>query len=236
MEHSQKPVWSILVATLGQRHERFKRLVDILAPQLDEANGAVELIAYWNVGEVPLAEIRQTLFDDARGTYSSFIDDDDTVPYYFVEEVLESIQTYYHAHDYVYPDYIGWQMQAYSDGAPLKPTFHSLRYDHWWDDVAGYYRDVSHLNPVLRRRVHEADASFMKTQPPEDVAWSDQLRGRLKTEVYVDRVMYHYHASGSDSTWRPGAGKPQPGVVVPPAIELPSKFMRYHQYEARFSE
>lgn len=230
-----RPVWSILVATLGQRRDRFKRLVDILAPQLDAANGAVELVAYWNVGEVPLAEIRQALFDNALGTYSSFIDDDDTVPYYFVEEVLNAIESYSHSID-GYPDYVGWQMQTYSDGVPLKPTFHSLRYDHWWDDVTGYYRDVSHLNPVLRRRVHEAGANFTKTQPPEDVAWADQLRGHLVAEAYVDRVMYHYHASGSDSTWKPGAGKPKSGVVVMPPIELPSKFMRYHQYEARFSE
>lgn len=232
---TDKPVWSILVATLGQRHERFKRLVDILAPQLDEANGAVELVAYWNVGETPLAEIRQRLFEDARGTYSSFIDDDDTVPYYFVAEVLDAIESYWYSID-GYPDYVGWQMQTYTDGKPLKPTFHSLRYNHWWDDVAGYYRDVSHLNPVLRKCVLNAGANFRRAQSPEDVSWADQLRGHVSTEAYVDRVMYHYHASSSDSTWQPGAGKPRPGVVVPPPIALPSKFMRYHEYEARFSE
>lgn len=233
---SDKPVWSILVATLGQRHERFKRLVDILTPQLDSWNGAVELVAYWNVGEVPLAEIRQRLFEDAHGTYSSFIDDDDTVPYYFVDEVLKAIESYSNSID-GYPDYVGWQMQTYIDGEALKPTFHSLRYDRWYDDVAGYYRDVSHLNPVLRKRVLDSGANFRRAQPPEDVAWADQLRGHLSTEAYVDRVMYHYHASTSDSTWKPGAGKPSASVTVPPPIELPSKFMRYyHGYEPRFSE
>lgn len=233
---NDKPVWSILVATLGQRRERFKRLVDILAPQLDRANGAVELVAYWNVGQIPLAEIRQTLIENAYGMYSSFIDDDDTVPYYFVDEVLNAIEKFYAGHDERYPDYVGWQMQTYTDGEPLKPTFHSLRYDRWWDDLAGYYRDVSHLNPVLRRRVLEAGVNFRRAQPPEDVAWADQLRGHLSTEAYVDRVMYHYHASSTDSTWKPGAGKPAAGAVVMPPIELPSKFMRYYQYEARFSE
>lgn len=230
-----KPVWSILVATLGQRRSRFKRLVDILAPQLESANGAVELVAYWNVGEVPLAEIRQTLVDEARGTYISFIDDDDTVPYYFVDEVLRAIESYSHSID-GYPDYVGWQMQTYVDGEPLKPTYHSLHYDHWWDDESGYYRDISHLNPILKRCVLTAGADFRRTQPPEDVAWTDQLRGHLTAEAYVDRVMYHYHASRTDSTWQPGAGRPAAGVVMMPPIELPSEFMRYHQYEARFSE
>lgn len=233
---NHKPVWSILVATLGQRRARFKRLVDILTPQLDAYDGAVELVAYWNIGEVPLAEIRQSLVDDARGAYVSFIDDDDTVPYYFVDEVLCAIEAHYNVSGYTYPDYVGWQMQTYVDDEPLKPTFHSLRYDHWWDDLAGYYRDISHLNPIMKSRVIEAGADFRRAQPPEDVAWADQLRGHLTTEAYVDRVMYHYHASTTDSTWQPGAGRPAEGVVVMPPIELPSRFMRYHQYEARFSE
>lgn len=232
---SDKPVWSILVATLGQRRGRFKRLTDALAPQLEQHNGAVELVAYWNVGESPLSVIRQSLVDDARGTYISFIDDDDLVPYYFVNEVIDAIARYYREHDR-YVDYVGWQMQTYVDEQPLKPTFHSLRYDRWWDDDAGYYRDISHLNPIRKGKVIEVGADFRRTSPPEDVAWSDQLRRHLTTEEYVDRVMYHYHASTVDSTWRPGAGVPRPGEVVPPPIELPSKFMRYHQYEARFSE
>lgn len=233
---SDKPVWSILVATLGQRRGKFKRLVDVLAPQLEQHNGAVELVAYWNVGEVPLSVIRQSLVDDARGTYISFIDDDDLVPYYFTDEVLAAIETFQTHNHMTYPDYVGWQMQAYVDGEPLKPTFHSLRYDHWWDDDAGFYRDISHLNPIRKEKVSEAGADFQRTAPPEDVAWSDQLRGHLQTEAYVDRVMYHYHASPADSTWRPGAGRPKPGEMVMPPIELPSTYMRYHQYEARFSE
>jgi hypothetical protein len=189
-----KPVWSILVATLGQRRGRFKRLVDVLAPQLERHDGAIELVAYWNVGEVPLSVIRQSLMDDARGTYISFIDDDDLVPYYFTDEVIDAIARYHRAHDR-YVDYVGWQMQAYIDGDPLKPTFHSLRYGYWWDDDKGFYRDISHLNPIYKAKVIEAKADFRRTAPPEDVAWSDQLRGYLRTEAYVDRVMYHYHAS-----------------------------------------
>lgn len=235
MELSQQPTWSILVATLGQRRGRFKRLVDVLAPQLDAWHGQVELVAYWNVGEVPLSIIRQSLVDDARGRYVSFVDDDDLVPYYFVDEVMGALTDYSVEHG-VTPDYVGWQMQTYIDDEPLKPTFHSLRYDHWWDDDAGYYRDVSHLNPIRKQVVLDSGADFRRTSPPEDVAWSTQLRGHLQTEAYVDRVMYHYHASSADSTWQPGAGRPKPGEVVMPPIELPSTYMRYHQYEARFSE
>jgi hypothetical protein len=115
------------------------------------------------------------------------------VPDYFVDEVCARLGDV---------DYVGWQMQCYSDGVSLKPTYHSLRYSCWYDDDAGYYRDVSHLNPIrlqLARCV-----SYRGLVPPEDVSWATQMRPHVKTEAYVDRVMYHYHASSGDSTWRPG--------------------------------
>lgn len=219
---TRPPTWTILVATLAQRHERFSRLVDILTPQLDEFNGAVRLIAYRNSGETTLGHVRQSLVEAADGDYVSFIDDDDTVPDYFVSEIVHAIAGHVVEHGTT-PDYVGWRMQVFLNGETLKPTFHSLRYDHWWDDVNGYYRDISHLNPIRRELALQAD--FRRTQPPEDVAWSDQLRGKVKTETYVDRVMYLYHASSSDSTWRPGAVTPGGEWDK---VSLDSPHMSYH--------
>lgn len=225
MTEPKVPTWTILVATIGRRRKSFQRLVDILRPQLDGADGQVELLAYRNNGERPLGEIRQALVEAATGTYVSFIDDDDTVPYYFVDEVLDSILTFWNYHYMADPDYVGWQMQCYVDGNALKPTFHSLRYDKWWDDEAGYYRDISHLNPIRRTLALQAD--FRRTDPPEDVAWADQLRalGIVSTGTYIDRIMYHYHSSTTDSTWRPGSVNSDNGEW---AVELPDPFMRYH--------
>lgn len=189
-----EPKWNILIATLGQRKDKFKRLIDILMPQVDKYDGEVIVTALWNNGEHSLSHVRQSLMESSRGEYTSFIDDDDILPHYFVDEVMERLDGV---------DYIGWRMQAYSDGYPLKPTFHSLRYDHWWDDANGYYRDISHLNPVRRQLALQAD--FRRTTPPEDVAWCDQMRGLVLTEHYIDRVMYEYYASSTDSTWAPGA-------------------------------
>lgn len=196
------PKWNILIATLGQRGDRFKRLIDILMPQVDKCNGDVIVTALWNNGEHSLSHIRQSLIEHADGEYVSFVDDDDVLPHYFVDEIVKRLDGV---------DYVGWQMQTYIDGNPLKPTFHSLRYDHWWDDANGYYRDVSHLNPVRLQLARQAD--FRRTTPPEDVAWCDQMRGLVVTEHYIDRVMYEYYSSSVDTTWRPGS-------VVTPTTEL----------------
>lgn len=185
-------MWTILVATLGQRADRFKRLVDSLLPQLDAAGGEVTLCAFYNHGERPLGEVRHALLRDATSTYVSFVDDDDEVPEYFVAEALARMDGVV--------DYVGWRMQCYVDGTPLKPTYHSLRYPRWFDDLEGYYRDVSHLNPVRAELARRGD--FRRGTPPEDVSWADQVRGHLRTESYVDKVMYRYWSSSGDSTWR----------------------------------
>lgn len=187
--------WTILIATLGQRAARFERLLAQLLPQLNAHDGRATVCAFYNHGERSLGEVRQDLVTHATSDYVSFVDDDDELPDYHVAEVLSRLDGV--------ADYVGWQMQCYVDGTPLKPTYHSLRYTHWWDDTHGYYRDVSHLNPIRRELALRAD--FRRGSPPEDVSWSDQVRPLVKTEAYVDRVMYHYRSSSSDSTWR-GAG------------------------------
>lgn len=211
-------VWNILIATLGQRTSRFERLLDNLLPQLDQWGRIVRVTALYNNGERPLGAVRQDLVEYSDAGYVSFIDDDDSVPEYHVERVIESILNYYIDHDKGV-DYVGWRMQCYLDGQALKPTYHSLRYSGWFDDDNAYYRDVSHLNPIRRELALRAD--FRKGVPPEDVSWVDQMRPHVKTEVYLDDVMYHYHSSASDSTWR---GDVRPGryqrlVVDHPCFE-----------------
>lgn len=210
---TQTPLWTILIPTIGRRQAQFRRLVIELLSQAEPRHGQVTILAYYNNGERPLAEIRQALVEAAAGTYVSFVDDDDWVPDYYVQQVRTAIHEYAAASPpgeappiARLPDYIGWRMQHYSDGHPSKPTFHSLAYGRWWDDDRGYYRDVSHLNPILRSKALLAD--FRGGNPPEDVSWADQMRGLLKTEAVIDPefVMYHYYSSG-DSTWRPGSVK-----------------------------
>lgn len=194
------PTWSVLVAHLARREGQLARLLVDLGPQVAAAAGRVEVVIYRNRGERPLAEIRQALVDDARGAYVSFVDDDDRVPDYFVPRVLEQLDRDV--------DYVGWRMQAFVDGRALKPTYHTLESKGWSEDERGYYRDTSHLNPVRTTLARECD--FRKTNPPEDVSWSDQLRevlrkdGRTPTQGYVEDVMYLYYSSSADSAWRPG--------------------------------
>jgi len=205
-------LWMILVATIGRRRDKFAKLLDGLLPQTDSYGGEVQVRALWNNGERPLSHVRQRLVEqavDERAAYLSFVDDDDMPAGFYVDEVVAAISRYagtaasFTLGGPLFPDYVGWRMQHYADGVPSKPTYHSLAHGRWHDDDAGYYRDVSHLNPM--RTSIAATVDLRHTEPPEDVSWVDQLRGRLATEVVIDpdKVMYHYYATG-DSTWMPG--------------------------------
>ena len=186
--------WQILIATAGVRSGMFERLVthDIL-PQVAPARGDVKILAYWDNGEAGgLGEVRQRLLDYATADYICFVDDDDLLAPNYVERI--------------YPllvprkvDYVGFKMQYYADGWAHKPTYHSLAFDHWYDDSLGYYRDISHLNPI--RRSLATQASFREIGYPEDVGWVNQMRALriVQSEAYVEEVMYHYYASSTES-------------------------------------
>lgn len=213
-------IWSILIASLARRSELLAR---VLADLGQQSAPGMEIVVYRNHGEKPLGEIRQALVEEARGEYLCFVDDDDRLPEYYVSEILPRLDGAI--------DYVGWRMQAYFDGLPLKPTYHTLDSDGWWETDTAYYRDVSHLNPVRTALARRCD--FRRADPPEDVSWSNQLRAVLPSEprqvvIPDDKVMYHYYAN-NDSTWRPGH-EPAWDGAADPITEAPPVFLpvRWH--------
>lgn len=207
--------WTILIATLAQRGDRFKRLLDVLLPQLEPYDGVVTVSALWNVGDRKLGEIRHALVRDASSDYVCFIDDDDVVPNYYVERVMGQIDGKPGI------DYVGWRMQCYVDGRPLRPTYHSIRYQRWHHDRRGYYRHVSHLNPIRAELARRGD---FRRSWPEDYSWAEQVYPHVRTEGYVDDVMYHYYSSTTDTVQRPGLVRD--GSFVRPSVD--SIYFSYH--------
>lgn len=207
---------SILICTLLERGPQFKQLVErTLAPQLKDFDGEVEIIAYWNNGERPLANIRQDLIEAARGDYICFIDDDDQVPEYYVEKIMEALKSE--------PDYVGWRMQAYWDNVKLKPTFHSLEYPKWSEDSNGYYRNASHLNPIKRELALRERYKPLKNRP-EDVQWANAIAKHLKSQEFIEDIMYYYHHYTTSSRWLGGVNYQVAGKR--PAIKCSA--FRYH--------
>ena len=185
---------SILIATVGERTDRFMDLVATLAPQVQGYKDQIEVLIYWNNFELPISQIRQALIEEARGDYVCFIDDDDSVPPYYCDHIMEAIETN--------PDQVGWRQQLYWDGVKTKPTFHSIKYSGWSEDVNGYYRECSHLNPI--RRDIALRVPFTGYDGPEDISWAERVAPLVQTEEYINEPMYYYYFNSADSIWNRG--------------------------------
>ena len=195
------PTWTILVPTLGERRPLFERLMGALLPQLDSFGGQVRVAAWFNNGSPSLPTIRQRMVVAADSDYISFVDDDDLVAPYFVEAAVEALSQR--------PDYVGWQVQCYSDGVPIAVSYHALEHGRWANRGSRFLRDISHINPIRTKIAQAVDFRKARKGQPEDRAWAEQLRRSrlLRTEVVVDRIMYHYlystsGSAGQGSRWK----------------------------------
>jgi hypothetical protein len=190
------PTWTILVPTLGERRPLFERLMTGLLPQLDPFAGRVRVVGWHNNGSPSLPKIRQRMIERATTDYVSFVDDDDLVSPEYVAEIVAALETR--------PDYVGFQVQCYSDSAPTAVAYHSLEFTRWRNLPGRFERDISHINPIrtaLARR-----ANFARTRPggAEDRDWAGQLRRAqvLRTQVVVPRIMYHYLFTTTGTRWQ----------------------------------
>lgn len=204
-------LWSILIPTIPQRHDQLKLLLALLQPQVDKFDGQIEVLVLQDDQTMSVGEKRQKLMEAANGRYISFVDDDDLVADNYCEAIMEALSDN--------PDYVGFQLQLYVDATRMKPTFHSLKYVEWSEDKNGYYRNISHLNPILRGIAMKGrfDGGY-----GEDHRWAQQIAETelLKAETYVDEIMYHYRSISDNPVWKNIDKKP----LV--AIDLPSTNFR----------
>jgi len=178
---------SILIPTIGRRNEKFLELLAGLLPQIKGHD--IEIVAYWNNGEHSIGEIRQALLEEAKGEYVCFIDDDDSVPDYYCAEVMKALGK----------DYVGFEVELFNNGVKMPRVFHSIRYGVWHQDDDGYYRGVTHLNPI--KRSIAIKGRFSTKGSGEDAEWARSIVADVRTENYIDKIMYYYYHDADDTSF-----------------------------------
>lgn len=167
-------------------------------PQVDAYMGRVKVLGFWNNGAPGLPEIRQRLVEAVDTDYASFIDDDDMVSEDFVSSIMTALDSR--------PDYVGFQVRYFANGARQAAVDHSLKHGGWQEEKNPYrlLRDISHINPMLASVAKAADFRVAAVGQVEDRPWVAQIReaGSLKTEVYVPRELYEYRWSRAGTRWR----------------------------------
>lgn len=131
---------------------------------------------------------RQWLLENAKGEYIVFIDDDDEVPDYYISEILQALETK--------PDCLGISGYMTTDGRDRINW--TLSKDNPNDTITvgndlAYRRTTNHITVVKRELALKA--GFPDISKGEDAAYSNALNPYLKTEVIIDKPMYHYKFS-----------------------------------------
>jgi hypothetical protein len=75
----------------------------------------------------------------------------------------------------------------------------SNTFDSWFELNGVYYRTINHLCPVKRELALQV--KFPRgINNGEDADYSNRLRPLLKTEVYINKDMYHYDFNTNTTT------------------------------------
>lgn len=182
MKDKQQIKFSILICSLHIRKDKFKRLQNIIQPQLDKFENLVEGIVITDNGEMPIGKKRNELMRIAEGEYITFIDDDDTVSDNYVELLLEAMQAD--------TDVIVFDALRYVDGPVDKAVKYGIEFGKDYHDAKFYYRIPNHLMCVKKELALQVP--FKEINFGEDSDYAKRLLPLLKTQARIDRILYSY--------------------------------------------
>ncbi len=183
-------ILSLLICSLTERKVLLDELLACLSPQLVDG---VQILINSDNGRKSVGRKRNELIKGATGKYIAFIDDDDIVSDDYVSLILNAVKDNC--------DVVGIHLLMTRNGKIETEcrTYHSLKYKSWWDegdpDRLGkkrYFRNPNHLNPVKRKFAFVT--GFPEVDSGEDHDYSKRLLPLLKTEVYIEKPIYHYRA------------------------------------------
>lgn len=172
---------SILICSLPERDDKLTRLVHHLRNQ----NKYIDVQVVWKTTgrEMPTGTKRNLLISETNSEYFCFIDDDDQVPDYYIDELVKAIDQK--------PDvvtFIGWMTTSGKN----RQNF-TIKLGSKYEEKNGhFYRFPNHLCCFKRDKVK--DVKFPDTWQQEDYYWAKAIHDRklLKTEVHIQKDMYHY--------------------------------------------
>lgn len=189
-------ILSILIPSLYVRGGMLATLCNHLVAQMDDAivierygnyikysTYKVEVIALCDNGGMTIGAKRNRLLEESKGKYIVFVDDDDWVYDYYIEEILKGAEQD--------PDSFAINGIMTTNGQnSMKWRIYQGSEYNLKDGV--YHRFPNHITPVKREFAFAA--GFPELDNGEDYQYALKLKelDLLKKEYTIDRPMYHY--------------------------------------------
>lgn len=174
---------SILICSLPEPYYSTKldRLLSLLKSQA--VGKSVEIIVDDAGRQMPTGTKRNNLISRASGEYVVFVDSDDLVSDSYINDILRSLESS--------PDCVTMRGWMTTNGINRREWTIKLGSGYYEKD-GHYYRWPNHL-AVMKKALIQS-IPFPPIWQQEDYQWSKQINDKkiLKTEVHIDRPIYHY--------------------------------------------
>ncbi len=176
---------SILICTLPERFQYLNRLKSVLSRQI---TNNVDIKINDAGKSVPTGIKRNSLIEQSDSDYFCFIDDDDNVSNDYVNEIMKAIRDN--------PDVVTFNGHMTTNGG--SPVDFIIRLGEKYearkdaDNITRYYRFPNHICVMKRELVR--GIKFPAIWQGEDYKWAKEIHDKrlLKTEVHIDKKLYHY--------------------------------------------
>lgn len=177
---------TIAIPTIVTRKHQFDLLRLHIQNQINELGlqKEVEIISECDNKEISIGAKRQLLIDKAKGDYIVMIDDDDWCPYYFVVEIIQAIESN--------PGCVGYLELCKFQNRKDEISCFSNRFREWGDNQFGYnhVRTPFFKSPIKTELVKKVGCKDLRFA--EDHQFAKDILPFLKTEVFINKVMYEY--------------------------------------------
>ncbi len=180
---------SILIPTLPNRVISFERLRSKLISQAKANNLQDHIEILSNADEsISIGNKRNLLLQQSKGLYVCFIDDDDDIADYYIEELSKVVESG--------KDCASLKGVITWNGERPEVFEHSIKYKSYKDNLKNqevvYERYPNHLNCIkseIAKQITFTDKNFS-----EDTDYADMLfaSGLIKTEFTIDKILYYY--------------------------------------------
>lgn len=184
-----QPLLSILICALNERAGMLATLLKSIERQIEYSGaiGQVEILVEMDNRKITTGEKRNNLLKKAAGKWICFVDDDDELTDEYIPEILKALES-----DCDVVGFKGWMTTDKENSITWKISKDLPYCAAHENGKQVYLRFNNHLSPL--KRTMALQIMFPHITHGEDYDYAIRLKdsGLIKTEVFIDKFLYHY--------------------------------------------